>query len=139
MISPEELEEMRRADEMIDRQYDEEFDLTGITDPKERTRIKKREYYYRNRERILKKQRERYAKNIETERERCRQYREKNREKIRARSRERRNSNLEYEAERSREYYRKHRESIKQKSLDYYYRKKAEKEARDNVCKEKRR
>ena len=98
-FTAEELEEMRRADEELERE-------TSARRPKKDRSAYKRRYYQANKERILqcsKMYREKHREEIYLQRK---AFREKNREAIR---------------ERNRAYYQANKERIKEKSLAYHY------------------
>lgn len=143
-FTPEELEELKQIDAMIDA--DEDLTDQEIVDSwrrdrsqKPRTSEKQREYhrmyYQKNRERLLEKARSRYSQRYEY----MKTYREQNREMINARQRIYMKKNAEarrqyqkqrYEANRerfnakSRDYYQKNKEKCKAYSKEYYHKNK---------------
>lgn len=140
-FTPEELEELKQFDAMIDADEDltdQEIVDSWRRDHNQKPRIseKQREYnrmyYQKNREHLLEKARARYH----LSRDYFAEYREKNREMINARQRIYMKKNAEarrqyqkkrYEANRerlnakSRDYYQKNKEKLKAYSREYYH------------------
>ena len=97
----------------------------------EEKREYRREYYARNREKILARQKVWREANREKERERVRAWREKNPEKVKEIARAWREKNPEKVKEIVRAYYARNREKILEKKKEQRRRKKDEKSAKD--------
>lgn len=128
-FTPEELEELKRIDAMIDA--DEDLTDQEIVDSwnrernlKPRTSEKQREYnrmyYQKNREHLLEKARARYH----LRRDYLAEYREKNREVINAKQRIYMKENAEARRQYQKKRYDANRERFNAKSRDYYQRNK---------------
>lgn len=97
LFTPEELEELRLADEALDKEE---------SAPKRDRSAYQKAYYQANREKRIESSMRWRRENIEHVRQKSKEYREANKEAIR---------------ERARAYYQANKERIKAKSLAYHY------------------
>lgn len=136
IFTPEELEEIRRADIEIEREINRGYaEANSASRERRKLKLKKKTqnhryylksrqrrleyakaYYEKNREEILKKANARYQRRNKRVLKQKQAYREKNREALR---------------QKSREYYQKNREAIREKQRAYQERKRSEKNATD--------
>lgn len=139
MFTPEELEELRRADAELDEtfvQTIEEFkassrrDREALRDRKDAEGGKEsdrhRAYYEENREKTLEKRREGYKANRERKAEYARSYRADRREQLSEWNKAYYQANREAISEKRKAYYKANREKIKQRNREYHRRKKNE-------------
>ena len=136
MFTPEELEELRRADEEIDENFvmtAEDYQRSQKLDSecgkkKYRYPEKAHDYYLKNRERILAKNREYGHRVQENGKTYFQNYRDKNRETLREQSKARYRADPSKHSKRNREYYYRHREEILAKARERHQKQKKEKQ-----------
>lgn len=121
LFTPEELEELRQADAEIDENFEmthEEYltsrkrDLTHISETEKQ---KRKEYYAKNREKLLRKTREYHYRIMPNGKTWRQNYRDAHRDEINARQRARYRANPNY----SKEYQEKNREKLRAYNREY--------------------
>ena len=147
LFTPEELEELRRADAELDEEFvqtqeervasrnrDRRARIEGMEPDRRKIAENQRAYREANREKIAENQRAYYEANREKIAENQRAYREANREKIAENKRAYYEANREKIAENKRAYYEANREKWNAYMREYRRRKKAEAAMKGDEC-----